>query len=142
MKDSKVFVGRRVDIKNAWQLPQGGVEAGENLLDAARRELLEETNISSVKLLGSTASYRYDFPSNVQEIIIRKRGRLKYVGQEITFFAFEFLGEEKEINLEREPQEFAEWKWISPQKLFQNIVYFKRISYKSAFKEFQKKGIF
>ncbi|MDR2724338.1 MAG: RNA pyrophosphohydrolase [Holosporaceae bacterium] len=138
IKDSKVFAGSRVDIRSAWQLPQGGVEEGESLLDAAKRELFEETNVSSTEFLGMSASYYYDFPLHIQQIIIRKRGRLKYKGQEITFIAFKFLGDEKEINIEKTPQEFMEWKWESPQKLLHQIVSFKKKAYGLALEEFIK----
>ncbi|MDR0580654.1 MAG: RNA pyrophosphohydrolase [Holosporaceae bacterium] len=139
-KDSKVFVGRRIDIKNAWQLPQGGVEENEAPLEAAKRELFEETNISSIAPLGSSSSYYYDFPPHVQRIIISRRGELKYRGQEITFFAFKFLGKESEIDLRKSPQEFVEYKWIYPQELLRLIVRFKRRVYEQALKEFRNMG--
>ncbi|MDR2646374.1 MAG: RNA pyrophosphohydrolase [Holosporaceae bacterium] len=140
-KDSKVFVGRRIDIKNAWQLPQGGVEENETPLEAAKRELFEETNISSIALLGSSSLYHYDFPTHVQRIIISRRGELKYRGQEVTFFAFEFLGKESEIDLKKSPQEFVECKWMYPQELLRLIVHFKRGVYEQALKEFRNNGI-
>jgi putative (di)nucleoside polyphosphate hydrolase len=140
-KDSKVFVGRRIDIKNAWQLPQGGVEENEAPLDAAKRELFEETNVSSIAPLGSSSSYCYDFPQHVQRVIISRRGELKYRGQEITFFAFKFLGKESEIDLKKSPQEFVEYKWICPQNLLHLIVRFKREAYERALKEFKNNGI-
>ncbi|MDR0753375.1 MAG: RNA pyrophosphohydrolase [Holosporaceae bacterium] len=136
-KGSKVFVGRRIDIKNAWQFPQGGVEENEALLEAAKRELFEETNISSIVPLGSSSSYCYDFPPHVRRIITNKRGELKYRGQEITFFAFKFLGKESEINLRKSPQEFVEYKWIHPQELLRLIVQFKRGVYEQALKELE-----
>jgi putative (di)nucleoside polyphosphate hydrolase len=138
IKDSKVFAGRRIDIKNAWQLPQGGVEKGENYLEAARRELFEETNVTTIELLGSSSLYKYNFPPDVQQVLVRKHGRLEYIGQKIIFFAFRFLGEEKEINLQKKMQEFAEWKWMSTEDLLKNIIYFKKTPYKQAITEFQK----
>jgi putative (di)nucleoside polyphosphate hydrolase len=138
IKDSKVFVGRRVDIKDAWQLPQGGVEEGENYLDAAKRELFEETNVVTIELAGSSSLYKYDFPPNIQQILRKKHNKLEYIGQKIIFFAFKFLGEEKEINLQKKPQEFIEWKWMSVEDLLKNIVYFKKAPYKQAITEFKK----
>jgi putative (di)nucleoside polyphosphate hydrolase len=141
LKDSKIFVGRRIDIENAWQLPQGGVEENEDCLEAAKRELFEETNVSSIEFLSSSDSYRYDFPPRVQQAVLRRRNQLKYIGQEITFFAFRFLGEEKEINIRKESQEFVDWKWMSVKELLQKIVYFKKPSYKRAIAKFRKQGI-
>jgi putative (di)nucleoside polyphosphate hydrolase len=138
IKDSKIFAGRRIDIKDAWQPPQGGVEPGESYLDAAKRELLEETGIKTIELLGVSSLYKYDFPPNVQRILTQKHGKLEYRGQKIIFFAFKFLGEEKEINLQNKTQEFVEWQWMALEDLLKNIVYFKKISYKQAVMEFQK----
>ncbi|MDR1333690.1 MAG: RNA pyrophosphohydrolase [Holosporaceae bacterium] len=137
IKDSNIFVGQRIDVKRAWQLPQGGVEEGETCVEAAQRELFEETNISSVKLLGSSDSYKYKFPPSIKAILTKKRGQLMYIGQEITFIAFKFIGEESEINLEKTPQEFVNWKWMSPDELLKSIVYFKKPSYKMALRKFR-----
>jgi putative (di)nucleoside polyphosphate hydrolase len=141
VKDKNVFVGQRVDVKKAWQLPQGGVEDGETCLQAAERELFEETNITSTELLGSSDSYKYKFPRRIKIILTNKWGRLMYIGQEITFFAFKFTGDESEINLEKSPQEFSDWKWTSPDKLLKSVVYFKRPSYKAALGKFREMGI-
>ncbi|MDR2158416.1 MAG: RNA pyrophosphohydrolase [Holosporaceae bacterium] len=141
IKESKIFVGRRVDLDDAWQLPQGGVNEGESYLEAAKRELFEETNISTVEFLGSSNLQKYDFPPSVQKIIIKKRGKLKYSGQEIIFLAFKFLGEETEINLQKEFKEFDDWKWVTMEELLNNIVYFKKIPYKKAIAELLKQGV-
>ncbi|MDR0632242.1 MAG: RNA pyrophosphohydrolase [Holosporaceae bacterium] len=141
LKDSKIFVGRRIDMENAWQLPQGGVEKNENHLEAAKRELFEETNVSTVEFLSVSSSYRYDFPPHVQQAILRRRNRLRYAGQEITFFAFRFIGEEKEINICKENREFVEWKWMSTEELLQKIVYFKKPSYRQALAKFKNQGL-
>ncbi|MDR2107467.1 MAG: RNA pyrophosphohydrolase [Holosporaceae bacterium] len=138
IKDSKIFVGKRIDTKDAWQLPQGGVEENESFPDAAKRELLEETGISSVELLGSFGGCRYDFPPHIRRVLEKKRGQLKYCGQEITFFAFKFLGEESEICLSGSPQEFVDWTWIFPDDLLKKIVYFKKDSYLRAVEEFRR----
>jgi putative (di)nucleoside polyphosphate hydrolase len=137
IKDNNIFVGQRVDVKRAWQLPQGGIEEGETCIEAARRELFEETNISSVELLGTSDPCKYTFPPKVKMILTKKRGQLMYIGQEIIFVAFRFIGDESEINLEKTPQEFINWKWTLPDELLKSIVYFKRPSYKMALKKFK-----
>ncbi|MDR1551696.1 MAG: RNA pyrophosphohydrolase [Holosporaceae bacterium] len=142
LSKSKVFTGRRGDVSNAWQLPQGGIEEGEDSLTAAKRELFEETNVLSVKPLVSSNSYRYDFPQYVQRNILKKHRQLKYKGQEIVFWVFEFTGNEEEIDVLKKPQEFLEWKWMSLENLLDSIVAFKKSSYFNAIKDFQKFGIF
>jgi putative (di)nucleoside polyphosphate hydrolase len=141
IKDKNVFVGQRIDVKRAWQLPQGGVEEGETCPEAARRELFEETNVSSAELLGVSDSYKYKFPSRIKAILTKKWGQLMYIGQEITFCAFNFTGSEDEINLEKVPREFSNWKWMSPDELLKGIVYFKRPSYRMALKKFRSLDI-
>ncbi|MDR0968205.1 MAG: RNA pyrophosphohydrolase [Holosporaceae bacterium] len=138
LKDSKIFVGRRIDSKNAWQVPQGGVEEGETFLDAAKRELFEETNISSIEILGLSSMYRYDFPPHIAQALQKRHGKQKYAGQEVGFAAFKFVGDEKEINVRKTPQEFADWKWTTVKELLENIIYFKKKPYEQAIAEFQK----
>jgi putative (di)nucleoside polyphosphate hydrolase len=138
LKNYKIFVGQRIGIEGAWQLPQGGVEKNESLLRAAKRELFEETNVSTVEPLASSASYKYDFPLEILQNSLRRYGRLKYAGQKVTFFVFKFLGNDTEINVEKEPQEFTDWKWTSVEELLENIVLFKRNSYEMAVNEFQR----
>jgi putative (di)nucleoside polyphosphate hydrolase len=142
IKNSRIFVGKRIDVKDAWQLPQGGVEEGESYLDAAKRELFEETNVSSIEFLGSSSLYIYDFPMDIVEILIKKRGQLRYAGQEIIFLAFKFIGEEKEIDLQKNtPREFLDWKWTSEKELLDNIIYFKKTPYRKAITEFKELDI-
>jgi len=141
-KNDKFFVGERADIPNAWQLPQGGVDKGETHLEAAKRELYEETGVTSIRLLGQTANtYRYDFSAKSQARAILKYGGLKYIGQEQVFFVFEFLGEDSEINLETTIREFSRWKWADISEIVQKIVAFKRDAYVNAVKELQDAGV-
>ncbi len=141
-KNDKFFVGERADIQNAWQLPQGGVDEGETHLEAAKRELYEETGVTSIRLLGQTKhAYRYDFSAKSQARAILKYGGLKYIGQEQVFFVFEFFGDDSEINLETTVREFLRWKWTSLSEITEKIVAFKRSTYVNAIKELQEAGI-
>ncbi len=135
-KDNLIFVAERLDTKNAWQLPQGGVDGGESYLDAAKRELLEETGVSSIKFLDQTRNlYKYDFPQYSQDRMMKKYGALKYRGQELCFTLFEFAGNDSEVNLNYNTQEFCRWKWESAERILNSIVDFKYKCYKAAFSE-------
>lgn len=123
-----VFAAERINEPGAWQIPQGGAEAGESDIDAILRELWEETGIRSVKCLKST-SLRYDY--NFPEQVIRKRRERGWSfrkGQSVRFFLLEFFGEESEINLETVPEavEFLSWKWIKAEEVIDSTVEFKR----------------
>lgn len=135
-KGNLVFTAERLDTENAWQLPQGGVDGGESYLEAAKRELLEETGISSVEFLGQTRKlYKYDFPQYSQDHMMKKYGVLKYRGQELCFTMFEFTGNDSEVNLNYNTQEFSRWKWESVENILDFIVDFKRKCYRDAFSE-------
>ena len=136
-KNEKIFAVERSDVSGAWQLPQGGVEKDESILEAAKRELYEETKIVSVKFLKQTsAPLRYDFPQELQDACIKKYGSLKYAGQAVTFVLFDFFGDDSEINLEdTSPREFSNWKWSEPQMLLDGIVDFKKEVFVSAERE-------
>ena len=126
-KDNKVFVAKRIDNpKDFWQMPQGGVDEGEDFLSAAYRELEEETNIKNVKLIkeldGMTT---YELPKNLVGVIWKG----KFRGQKQKWFVVRFTGNEKEINLNTKIPEFIEWKWISPRRLPEVIVDFKKKMY-------------
>lgn len=135
-KNDQIFVAERLDIKNAWQLPQGGVDKSESYIDAAKRELLEETGISSVKFFAQTnLLYKYDFPKYSQDQMIKKYGKLKYRGQELRFVWFDFIGDDSEIDLLHDTKEFRQWKWETAENILDSIVDFKRTCYKNAFFE-------
>ena len=135
-KDNKVFVARRIDNpKNFWQMPQGGVNEGEDFLSAAYRELEEETSMRKVKLLkeidGMTT---YELPDSLLGIIWKG----KYKGQRQKWFLMRYLGSDEEINLQNDKKpEFNNWQWVSPQNVLNNIVNFKKEIYQKVLKEFK-----
>ena len=125
--ENKVFVGKRKDNPvDRWQMPQGGVDIGESYLSAMKRELYEETSIKSIEILREiNGFFEYELPKNLVGIIWKGRFR----GQKQKWFITRFIGNENEINLQTENQEFIEWKWIIPDELPKTIVDFKRKMY-------------
>ncbi len=132
-KDNKVFVAKRIDNpKNFWQMPQGGVDKGENFLSAAYRELEEETSIKSVKLIKEIDKITtYLLPKNLLGIIWKG----KYKGQKQKWFLMRFLGSDDEININTNKPEFLEWKWIDLDMITEVVVDFKLEVYKTLQKE-------
>ena len=126
-QNNKIFVARRIDNpKNFWQMPQGGVDEGEDNLKAAFRELEEETSIKSVELIKELdGTLTYDLPDRLLGIIWKG----KYKGQKQKWFIARFTGSESEINLKTKYPEFIEWKWIMPAELPKVIVHFKKHMY-------------
>ena len=122
-KNNKVFVAKRIDnAKNFWQMPQGGVDEGENFLKAAYRELEEETSIKSVALIKELdGTITYELPERLLGIIWRG----KYKGQKQKWFLMRFLGEEKEIDIKTKNPEFLEWKWVELDQITESVVDFK-----------------
>ena len=135
-KDDLIFAAERLDTDNAWQLPQGGVDGEESYFEAAKRELLEETGIFSIRFVSQTSRlYKYEFPEYSQKQMMEKYGNLKYRGQELCFTVFEFVGNDSEIDLKYKTQEFRRWKWESVENVLNSIVDFKYTCYKDAFSE-------
>lgn len=132
-KQNKIFVGKRKDNPgNKWQMPQGGVDEGEDYITAMRRELLEETSIQNIEIIKEIEKiYQYELPENLVGIIWKG----KYRGQKQKWFITRFLGEEKEINLNTKHAEFIDWKWIEPKLLPKIIVNFKKDLYLNLLKE-------
>ncbi len=120
---NNVFVGKRIDNpKNSWQMPQGGVDENEDFLQAAKRELEEETGVKSVKLIKELDGwFKYDLP----EYLLGKLWEGKYRGQKQKWFVMKFLGKSSEINVKTKNPEFFEWKWIELSKLANIAVHFK-----------------
>ena len=131
--NNQVFVGKRKDNPgDKWQMPQGGVDKGEDFITAMRRELIEETSIKNIKILKEIQNmYQYQLPNNLVGIIWKG----KFRGQRQKWFITRFLGNESEINLNTKQPEFIEWKWIDAEKLPEVIVYFKKNLYQSLLKE-------
>ena len=125
---NKVFVARRIDNpKNFWQMPQGGVDEGEDFLKAAYRELEEETSIKNVKLIKEIEdTITYELPDHLLGIIWKG----KYRGQKQKWFLMRFTGDEKEINIRTENPEFLDWKWIEINQITEVVVDFKLHVYK------------
>lgn len=143
-KEGRAFIGRRtdgpehVDEIHVWQMPQGGIDEGEDAYPAALRELYEETSIKSVEKIGEIKDWLiYDIPRD----IVGQAWKGKYRGQKQKWFALRFTGEESEINIaqpgggEHEP-EFVDWRWEKVENLPGLIIPFKRDVYERVVNEF------
>ena len=126
-KQNKIFVGKRKDNPgDKWQMPQGGVDEGEDYITAMKRELKEETSIENIKIIKEIEKiYQYELPENLVGIIWKG----KYRGQKQKWFITRFLGQESEINLNTKNAEFIDWIWIEPKLLPEVIVNFKKDLY-------------
>ena len=135
-KDNQLFVARRIDNPNDfWQMPQGGIDKGENSLEAAYRELDEETSIKNVELIHEVEEeISYNLPDNLLGIIWKG----KFKGQTQKWYIMRFLGEDNEINLNTKYPEFLEWKWINYENITDKVVEFKLHVYEKIKKELKK----
>jgi putative (di)nucleoside polyphosphate hydrolase len=136
--ERKIFCGERRDTPGAWQMPQGGIQKGEDPTHAAVRELKEEIGVEKAEIIGrAQQAYRYDFPDFLEHHSIYKG---KYRGQEQLWFAFRFTGEDSDIDLvahnDHEGPEFGAWRWFTPEEVLKKIVPFKRAVYESVLAEF------
>ena len=137
--ENNIFVGKRIDNpKSSWQMPQGGVDQNESFLQAARRELEEETGIKSVKLIKTLDGWlKYNLPKN----LLGKLWNGKYRGQKQKWFVMKFLGKTDEINVKTKNPEFFAWKWIKPSELTKIAVDFKVDIYKKIKEELSSLNI-
>lgn len=138
-QERSIFAAQRIDAiavgKEAWQMPQGGVDKGEDLEAAAFRELEEEIGTANARVLGVTSHWlTYDLP---QDLIGKALGG-KYRGQKQKWFAMEFLGSDSEINIDTTEPEFHSWAWRKPEILARDIVAFKKEIYIKVFEEFKE----
>jgi len=126
--ENKIFVGRRIDNPaDSWQMPQGGVDENENFLQAAKRELQEETSIKTVKIIKELNEWlSYDLP----ESLLGKLWKGKYRGQKQKWFIMRFEGNYKEIDVKTKDPEFLDWKWVNCSELPRIAVSFKTNVYK------------
>ncbi len=135
--DGKIFVGQRLDnAVEAWQMPQGGIDEGEDVRAAAFRELHEETGIirDHVEIIAATREeHFYDLPPE----LIGKLWGGKYRGQRQHWFLARFLGKDSDIDIQTKHPEFRDWKWAAPETLPELIVSFKRKLYRDILQEFR-----
>jgi putative (di)nucleoside polyphosphate hydrolase len=132
----EVFVGRRNDTRTElWQMPQGGIDEGEGVIEAALREMKEETGTDNAKLLAETKNwYHYDLP----HYLVPKLWNGKYRGQKQKWLLFKFLGDDSEFDLAtHDSVEFLDWKWVKMEELPHIIVPFKKQLYISIIEEFR-----
>ena len=135
-KNNKIFVAKRIDNpKDFWQMPQGGVDQNESYLDAAYRELYEETNIKEIELIKEVEEFTtYVLPDHLLGIIWKG----KFKGQKQKWFIMRFVGNENEIDINTKKPEFLDWKWIDVNEITKKVVDFKYEVYKKVKKEVEK----
>mgnify|MGYP001178410260 CR=1 FL=1 len=135
-KENKIFVAKRIDNpKDFWQMPQGGVNEGEDFIKAAFRELEEETSIKNVELIKELdGTLTYELPDHLLGIIWKG----KYRGQKQKWFLMRFVGDDSEINIKTKNPEFFEWKWILLDQITEVVVDFKLHVYKEIKKKVKK----
>ena len=131
----QVFVAQRLDSSEpAWQFPQGGIDKDEDPFLAAKRELQEETAVTSAELIAETPDWlRYDLPVS----LVPKVWKGRYRGQEQKWYAFRFVGQDSEIRIDGEHPEFSEWRWMNLLETPSLIVEFKRPLYEAVVQAFR-----
>ena len=135
-RNKEILVARRLDHPSGyWQMPQGGIDDNESPEDAVWREMLEEIGTNKAKLIKISNQWiNYDIPSETLKTLPWGH---KYIGQTQKWFAFDFLGEDHDINVETNNPEFSEWKWTRMNSIVDSIVPFKRDVYSIILEEFK-----
>ena len=131
-----IFIGERRGLigRHAWQMPQGGIDKGEDPLDAAKRELQEETGIDRIELLAESSHWHcYDIPAERRP----HHWQGRYVGQCQRWFAFRFVGDDNDVDLDAYDPEFSLWRWAKPEEVLDLAVPFKRSVYQAVIDEFR-----
>lgn len=132
-RQGMIWVGRRLDTPNGWQMPQGGIDKGESPRDAALRELYEEIGTGKAEIVAeSQAWHRYDLPPH----LLGKAWKGRFRGQKQRWFLLRFTGEDSDINIATAHPEFDAWQWVAPGALCDLIVPFKRAVYEQVVAEF------
>jgi putative (di)nucleoside polyphosphate hydrolase len=130
---NKVLLGKRIGMECSWQMPQGGVDDGEVLIDTVHREALEEIGTTNFKIIYESKDfYTYDIPMEYRSAFFKN----KYIGQKQKWFLAKFLGEDSEININTNDPEFSDWKWSHIDDILPLAVYFKKQMYIDIFSEF------
>ena len=134
--NKEILVGRRLDHPSGyWQMPQGGIDDDENPIEAVWREMLEEIGTNKAELIKISNQWiNYDIPSETLKTLPWGQ---KYIGQTQKWFAFNFLGEDSDINVGTDSPEFSEWKWSRMDLIVDSIVPFKRNVYSIILEEFK-----
>lgn len=132
--ENKVFVARRIDTRaEAWQMPQGGIDEGENPRVAALREMREEIGTDNAEIIAESAGWlEYDLPKD----LVPKLWGGRYRGQKQKWFVLRYLGQDSDIDINTETPEFLEWRWVKMEELPLLIVPFKRALYERLVEEF------
>jgi putative (di)nucleoside polyphosphate hydrolase len=132
--DRRIFVGRRSNQPDAWQMPQGGVDDDETPVEAACRELWEEVGTTKALLVRESAKWLvYDVPEKLRPL--HWKGR--WHGQAQRWFALAFTGADSDIDIAAHDQEFDAWQWMTAAEMLESIVPFKRPTYDAVVEEFR-----
>ena len=135
-RDGLVFTGERIDTPRAWQMPQGGIDEGEDPVSAALRELTEETGVSpgQVEIEGETEGWiTYDLPDH----LVGKLWKGRFRGQKQKWILMRFLGDDSDIDIDQPHPEFSRWRWSTADEVLRDIVPFKRAVYEQVMAAFR-----